>query len=357
MGGGVLEDAQSEFGKDGQQVVEYIGLDALVAEPVGIVGEDVDLQGQSLGRGGSVADEEGVALMDLGVIAQVGLHVGTKGSQIGQVPPVQVVVQLESTLAAVVFDFFLFTVQVAAQQSNAAQLFQQFGVEKGYGGLIDQERPLDAPPAGIVHALPVDERAFDQLVGRNHDDGVVPIPHFDRMQRDLDHAAIGPERGRLDPIPHLQHLVGRELQAGDEGHDRVAEDQQDQGGEGTQTAEKDGRRLVQQGADHHHHSDQDHRQLGELGIGGNRPVLGYLRGVIDALSYGDAPKHHQGDDRHQGGFHQPAQQRTESGQEIQPQIEHQHRHQVYQGVQRLFLEKQIVPAEGRSMGDEAEQAG
>ena len=43
-----LEDAESELGEDGEQMVEDVRLDRLVVRPANVLGEDVDLDGEPL---------------------------------------------------------------------------------------------------------------------------------------------------------------------------------------------------------------------------------------------------------------------------------------------------------------------
>lgn len=55
---------ETEYGQRGQEVVEDVGLDVFVAGPGGVVGENVDLEGESLiGHGFEVADQEGQSLV------------------------------------------------------------------------------------------------------------------------------------------------------------------------------------------------------------------------------------------------------------------------------------------------------
>lgn len=51
----VLENAQVEFGDDGQHVIEYVGLNAFVRDPVHRVGEEVKAPSGGLVRWAAVA--------------------------------------------------------------------------------------------------------------------------------------------------------------------------------------------------------------------------------------------------------------------------------------------------------------
>ena len=55
---GELEDAQFEFWYNGQQMIKDIRLYAFVFNPAGVVGENVDFDGQAVGRRLQLAYEE-----------------------------------------------------------------------------------------------------------------------------------------------------------------------------------------------------------------------------------------------------------------------------------------------------------
>ena len=105
--------------------------------------------------------------------------------------------------------------------------------------------------SGVRHAAPVLERTGYQRVRREHDDGIVPVLHLDYGERHVDDHAVGYCRRHYNPVADAQHIVARELYAGHESEYRVLENQHQSGGEGTESAKKSHRRLV----DEYRHAD------------------------------------------------------------------------------------------------------
>ena len=92
-------------------------------------------------------------------------------------------------------------------------------------------------PPGLFHPPPVLERLRDQRLGGDRGDGLVPVLHLDRVQRDLYDVPVRAVRRHLDPISHVDHVVARELHARDEPHDRVAKHEQEHRAHGAEARE------------------------------------------------------------------------------------------------------------------------
>src|SRR5690606_39760532 len=65
-------------------------------------------------------------------------------------------------------------------------LFRSVLVQEAHRALVQVQRALDPAAAGLAHAAPVLERVADQLLGRDRGDGLVPVLHRHRVQRDVD---------------------------------------------------------------------------------------------------------------------------------------------------------------------------
>ena len=80
-------------------------------------------------------------------------------------------------------------------------------------------------------------------------------------ERHLDHRAVGPVFGNRNPVPHLEHVVGRKLDAGDESQNAVAENQHDDRRRRSQTGQQTGGRLVDQDRNDQYAADQRRNAL------------------------------------------------------------------------------------------------
>ncbi len=144
------------------------------------------------------------------------------------------------------------------------------------------ERRMRRPPDS-KHAAPVLVAVAHQPPGGNGGDGLVPVLHLHRVQRDVDHEAIGADLGHLYPVAHAQHVVGAQLHAGHEGHDGVLEDQHQHGRGRAQARQQQQRRAVHQGGDDEHDGDQEHQQLAQLHIALDRVGLRGLALLLELV--------------------------------------------------------------------------
>ena len=84
----VLKDAKIECRYRGQKMIKNVCLYGLVSCPDLIVAEDIDFQRQAVVSGRQLPDQKGHLLMDLGMVMKIGLHIGTKGPDVGQLSSV-----------------------------------------------------------------------------------------------------------------------------------------------------------------------------------------------------------------------------------------------------------------------------
>ena len=57
--GWILEDPETEFGQDGQGVIEDVGLDGFIVRPCLVTTKHINLNGQTLFGGLKVSDQKG----------------------------------------------------------------------------------------------------------------------------------------------------------------------------------------------------------------------------------------------------------------------------------------------------------
>src|SRR5690554_7578467 len=80
---GSLIHPQPELRQYGQQMVEDVRLDTFVRDTGHGIGGTVEFDGHAFGRGAQLADDQRHVLMDARVAAQVALHVGAEGADVG----------------------------------------------------------------------------------------------------------------------------------------------------------------------------------------------------------------------------------------------------------------------------------
>ena len=76
------------------------------------------------------------------------------------------------------------------------------------------------------------------------------------MQRDLDDISIRSEFGHLDPVAHANHVVTRDLDTRDQRQNRVAKDQEQDGGHRPYSRHEDPGRSVHQRSEDQERSEQ-----------------------------------------------------------------------------------------------------
>ena len=152
-------------------------------------------------------------------------------------------------------------VDIFADQVDTAVFIQHLRRTEPHAGHVDTHRALHAAASRRLHAAPVLERIAHQQVGRQRNDRIVEIADFHRRERHLDHRAVGPVFGNRNPVPHLEHVVGRKLDAGDESQNAVAENQHDDRRRRSQTGQQTGGRLIDQDRNDQYAADQRRNAL------------------------------------------------------------------------------------------------
>ena len=123
---------------------------------------------------------------------------------------------------------------------------------------------LDAPVADVLDVAPVLEGIGDQRVAGDRGDGLVPVADLDCRQADVDDVVVGAVLRHIEPVAHAQHVVGGELDAGDEPQDRVLDYQQQDGGHRVQPAEQKQWRLADQQGNRADQGDDRAQELDAL---------------------------------------------------------------------------------------------
>ncbi len=210
---------------------------------------------------------------------------------------------------------------------------------------------LDAAATGLLHAAPVLERLGHQAPGGDADDGLVEVLHFDGVQGDVHHVAIGAHLGHFDPVAHAQHVVAGQLNAGDERQQGVLVHQQDDRRHGAQARQQQQRRAVDQGGDDDDGSEdvQDHlRQLHVTLDGAGAGVFGARVDVQQGVEQGAQGQHHEQDGHGQG---QVADEMlglvAEYRHQVEAELDDQRRHGLGQAVEDLVVQQVVEPVQRR----------
>ena len=158
-----------------------------------------------------------------------------------------------------------------------------FLVKKSHAVHIDIEGTFDPSAARFFHSFPVVEGLGDQGIGGNGGDGFVPVLHLHGIQADIDHIAVGIVFGHGDPVAHIHHFIGRELDTGHKSQDGILKNQQQYCGHGPQSS-KQARIVIftKEGddKDHGHGVEDDFYHLNEAF---NVPSLGDRQFLIDFM--------------------------------------------------------------------------
>lgn len=171
----VLEDPQTELGKDRQQVVEDIRLNGLIACPGDGVGEAVEFQRQAICGWVHLPDQLGHLLVDTWVLTQVVLDVSAEGADVGDPPGICWLLAGLCQCAVPAEQLALLAVQVLAEQQKTLQAGDLLWAEEADTGLVKQQATFDPPSTGFLHPAPILERVADKAFGRDGGDGFVPV--------------------------------------------------------------------------------------------------------------------------------------------------------------------------------------
>ncbi|EJX02930.1 hypothetical protein EVA_08965 [gut metagenome] len=129
---------------------------------------------------------------------------------------------------------------------------------------VHVESPFDPAVTFGKHGIPVLKRIAYQGVGWNRRDGIVKVAHFDRRQRHFLHRTVNAQFLNRHPVAHLQHVVHRELNTGNQSQDAVLEYQHQYRGGSTQAGNDPQRIVAQQQGDHDDGSQAEGQQAQKL---------------------------------------------------------------------------------------------
>ena len=270
----ILEYPQVEFGNHGQHVVENIGLYPLVIHPYHRIGKEVEFHRKSrLGRL-QLTHHQRHPCVHGHFVAQITFEIGPEDAEIGLMQAVDpAFAGFDAVRGIVLLDAAFGIVDIFADQVDTAVFIQHLRRTEPHAGHVDTHRALHAAASRRLHAAPVLERIAHQQVGRQRNDRIVPVLHFDGRERHLDHRTVRTVFGYGDPVPDLEHVVRRKLDARDEAEDAVAEDQHDDGRRSAQSGEQNGGRLADQDRDDEDTADQRCDSLPGLAQSVDRFVL------------------------------------------------------------------------------------
>ena len=111
----ILEDAEPEFRDYGQNMVEYVGLNAFVGNPVFYRGEEIEFDRNTGFRRLQLADHAGQFLADLRETFQVIDQVGAKYADIRLPPAVYTDGTVDPVLFVIGVQIYFFHVDIVCQ--------------------------------------------------------------------------------------------------------------------------------------------------------------------------------------------------------------------------------------------------
>ena len=281
--GDVLEDGEVELGDDREDMVEHVGLHGFVERPVGLCREEIDLDRQARLGGLEVADKAGHILVNRGQLIKIADQVGAEDAEVCLPAAVDGDRVVDLPLVVIGGQLFLLLVDISGEERDAAVFGQHLWRAEADAVHVDVDGSLDAAAARFLHATPVLESVADEGVGRDGGDGIVEVAHLDGVERHLDDCSVGAIFLHRDPVARAQHVVGRELYAGDEAEDRILEDQHQDGRRGAESGEERDRRLVDDDADDEDRPDEEERHLQDLDESLDRLVFQDVPLAVDLL--------------------------------------------------------------------------
>ena len=235
------------------------------------------------------------------MFAQVAVHIGAEGAQVGHPARVHRRQPACGQVGVPGVQLLLGAVHVVVQQHKRLHVGAFLFAQKTHAVLVQVQRPFDTAATGLTHAAPVLERVADEFFGRDGGDGLVPVLHLHRVQRNVDHVAIGVLLRHLDPVAHPHHVVRADLHTRHQRQQRVLEHQQQHRHHRAQARQQDQRRAVhQRGQDQHcrHCVDDDFQQLqiplDRLAVGVGAALV-HLVGQVQRLANGQRQR--QDDER------------------------------------------------------------
>src|SRR5690606_18477393 len=196
---------------------------------------------------------------------------------------------------------------------------------------VDVDRALDAAAAALEHAPPVLEAVLQELVRGDDGDRLVPVTDLHVVERDVDDVAVGIELRHLDPVADAHEVVVRELHTGDEGEQRITEDEQDDGHHRAQAAHEVPRRAAGQAGDDEDDGYRIEEDLRELYVALDGPAIGEREPLVEGVAGGERRIQDEGAGEYEGGAQQPQGQveheRADAGHEAQAGLQHDQRNE------------------------------
>ncbi len=359
----MLVDAQPELRQHRDQVVEQVGLDGLVVDPRRRIGEAVQFERNAFGRERQLPRHVRHVAADARMALQVVRDVCAERAEIGQLAAVRRAVAGRTQRAVPLRDRIDLVFEIILQQRQAFETFDLVVRQKAHARRIDEQRALDAAAARLGHPAPVLVALGDQLPRRHRDDRVIEVRDLDGVQRDVDHRAVRAGRRHRDPVADPQHVVRRQLHAGDEAEQRVLEDQHQhrrhRADAGQQQADLLAGRITdhdERGRDEHHELDELHRAFQRQArlVAPGRAVRVFERGQRRA----DGHRHEEHDQREQHLVDDLRGQARNAGHRAEPELDHDERHDAVQPFEGAEFEQRVVDARGgqpRESRDHAKQ--
>ncbi len=231
--------------------------------------------------GRELAHKQRLVIGNIRPCLEIGMYIGAEGADVGQPPAVE---HLFSGMARVpAFHFLLLGPEIVAQQTEARKIDETAIIKKMDAVLVDHQRAHDPSAARFRHPAPVAETFINKPVRGDGSDGLVEILHLHRVQCDVDDVAIGVELRHLDPVAQADHVIGADLNRGDQREDRVLEHEHEHGRHGPQPGkQQQGRAVHQSRYDENGRSAVDDH-LADLDIALDGTIGGVRAALVDVV--------------------------------------------------------------------------
>ena len=196
-----MENPEAKLRCHRKEVIKDVRLDVLVGCPVLDRAETVNFDGEAQTLRGELPDQQRHFLVDVGMVAQIGLDVGAEGPHIGESPTVHLLVFPVFWKRGVGgVDFLPFRFKIFGDMLDLLEACEHFIRAEADRVGVDEQASFDASATAFRHAPPVFERAADECVGWNGGDGFVPVSNFDRGEADLFDIAVGVAQAAFDVV-------------------------------------------------------------------------------------------------------------------------------------------------------------
>ena len=207
--------------------------------------------------------------IDIGISFDPCIHIITEYTDIGQLT----LIQNRNFIFIDISQFSDHLIDIIFQEGRRSKFYDFVMTQKMNRIDIDIDTPHNSPSRRFLHSPPVGERFRHQLISGYHRNSHIPILHFDGVQIHFQHNSIGIILIHLNPVADADHIIGSQLDSGNESQDRILEDQKQHRGKSTQTDNQVFRRFIHQHTDDGNHHNRIQKHLDQLDKKSNRTIF------------------------------------------------------------------------------------